>query len=125
MQWGAGLAALLSSDDLPIIVSFSISAWRILKWYCRGTSGVEAGFLLLLVFLMLLCSQHVAGQASACRPGPALSVPEGSSSTAAGAAPGVGSGAPAADRASGGGGRAEGHHGSADGAAWACSSAAP
>lgn len=51
LQWGAGLSALLSSANLPVTVSFSSSVCKTLKWFCRGTSGFESGFFLLLVFL--------------------------------------------------------------------------
>ena len=55
MQWGAGPAGLLSSDGLPVTVSFSFSVCRTMKQFCRGTSHFGAGFLLLLVFLMKIC----------------------------------------------------------------------
>ena len=60
MQQGAGLAALLSSDGLPVTVSFSFSVCRTCRsssaeQFCRGTSHFGAGFFLLLVFLMKIC----------------------------------------------------------------------
>ena len=54
MQWGAGLGALFSSDDLPVTVSFSFSACKTMKWFCRGTSGFEEGFFLLLTFVVAI-----------------------------------------------------------------------
>lgn len=52
---GAGLAALLSSDDILVTVSFSFSVCRTMKLFCRGPSHFGAGFFLLLVFLMKFC----------------------------------------------------------------------
>lgn len=50
---GAGLAAIFSSEDLPVTVSFSFSVCRTAKQFCGGTSGFEAGFFLLLVFVLV------------------------------------------------------------------------
>lgn len=55
MQWVACLAALLSSDNLPVAIYFSSSVCRSVKGgFYRDTSGFEAG-LFLLVFVMAVC----------------------------------------------------------------------